>query len=391
MSDLQKDYKSKYQRSKLLIIVLVSVIFGIIIGGAFSFVMFGDIDSIKTETVNANDTNAPTDEEMNDEIEKKMENREEHISPVVDVAEKLLPSIVMIKNKVTLNSPLRYGNGAGGQSIDQGTGSGIIYKEDGYIITNQHVIDGASEIEVVLHDGRVFDARILGEDSKSDIAVLKIEASNLAVAEFGDSDNIKVGELAVAIGTPAGEEFSGSVTAGIISALNRSIDMGEKRLKLIQTDAAINPGNSGGALVNKNGEVIGINSVKLSAPDIEGMGFAIPTNDAIPLVEELIKHGYIQRPWIGVMISTITEEMSKTNTLPKGVYIGRVYYDSPAEKSGLQAGDIITEIDGTIIETTDDLSVTIEKYKPEDVIELKIYRDKEYKKIKVKLGVMRPE
>ena len=393
MNSSHEDYKGKYHRSKLLNIIFISVILGVVIGGTFSFGMFGNIDEINSQPANASDTISTDISNMQKEIQKiqdeieKIQNNTQYGSPVISVAEEVLPSIVMVRNKVKMNPYLRYGEGG---SVNLGTGSGIIYREDGYVITNQHVINGASEIEVVLNDGRVFSARILGEDSRSDLAVLKIEADNLKAAKFGDSGNVKVGEIAVAIGTPAGEEFSGSVTAGIISALNRSINIGEKKFNLIQTDAAINPGNSGGALVNSNGEVIGINSIKLSSPNIEGMGFAIPINSAVPIIEELIIHGYIKRPWIGIMLETMTEERAQIYNVPKGVYIIRVYHDSPAAQAQLQVNDIITEIDGVTINTAQDLIKIVENHEPDDVIELKIYRGESYIKVNVKLGVMPP-
>ena len=369
VDDRNNIYEKKYKKSKLLNMLLVSVIIGIVIGGVFTFGLFKGTDVLNPNIVDA------------DRIVKI---NEEYESPVIKVADEVLPSIVMIKNRGKVS------NGFMSQSVDRGTGSGIIYSRDGYIITNQHVIDGANELEVVLNDGKVLEARVLGQDAKTDLAVIKVDAKDLPAAKLGDSNNIKVGELAVAIGNPMGEEFSGSVTSGIISALNRSLDIGESKIKLIQTDAAINPGNSGGALVNKNGEVIGINSAKLSAPNVEGMGFAIPINDALPIIEELINNGYVKRPWLGVMISDITEEISKKYDVPKGVYIRQINYNSPAESAGLKVDDIITEIDGKRVETIKELSSTIEKYKPDDVINLKIYRDKGYKEIKLKLGIMPP-
>ncbi len=375
MNEKQNYYETKYKRSKLLNMVLISVIIGLLVGSAYTLGLFGNTDMIDTNVANAN-----SGEAINVEYE----------SPVVKVADEVLPSIVMIKNKAKINAGFMF-QSTDNETIERGTGSGIIYKEDGYIITNQHVIDNASEIEVTLYDGRVFNARVLGEDAKSDLAVIKIEAKNLTAATLGNSDEVKVGELAVAIGTPAGEEFSSSVTAGIISAKNRTLGIGEERIKLIQTDAAINPGNSGGALANKFGEVIGINSIKISAPDIEGMGFAIPINDALPIIEELIQHGYVKRPWIGIQISNITEEISQRYDVPIGVYIARVFYNSPAEAAGLRVDDIITEIDGKKVETTKDLSRVMEEYEPDDVVKLKVYRDKGYKEIEVKLGVMKPE
>ncbi|MTI47418.1 S1C family serine protease [Sporosalibacterium faouarense] len=367
MSDMQIDYQKKYKRTKIINMVLVSVVIGILIGSAFTYGLIGNQGIIEGSKVSADSVKAINTS---------------YTSPVVEVADEVLPSIVMIKNKQQLSS------GFMSQSVDSGTGSGIIYKSDGYIITNQHVINGASEIEVILHDGRSFDARILGEDEKTDLAVIKIEGNNFPAAKLGNSDNIKVGQLAVAIGNPMGEEFSGSVTAGIISAMDRTLNMGTNKIKLIQTDAAINPGNSGGALVNKNGEVIGINSIKLSATDVEGMGFSIPINDALPIIEELVENGYIKRPWIGVTIGNVTEALSQRYNVPIGVFISQVDPSGPAAKVGLRTNDIITEIEGDKVETVSELSKIMEEYEPNDNITLKIYRGDKYIDINLQLGVM---
>lgn len=362
-------YESKYKRSRVLNIVLTSMLIGVLIGGFFTYGLVKSHNNVKKAA---------------QAVELGQLNRG-YESPVVEIAENVLPSIVMIKNKVTVNRGFSIG------TLQSGTGSGIIYSEDGYIITNQHVIDGANEIQVTLHDGRTFKARVLGQDSKTDLAVLKIDATNLPAATFGDSSKLKVGELAVAIGNPMGERFSGSVTAGIISALDRSISIGENELKLIQTDAAINPGNSGGALVNKSGEVIGINSIKLSAPNVEGMGFAIPIDDALPIIKELIQYGYVKRPWIGIGIRKITDQIAEQYNVPKGIYIAHVYYNSPAAEAGLRVDDIITKVNEKRIFTIEDLSEILEKYNPEDTIKLTIYRNKKYFTLEVKLGIMPPE
>lgn len=367
MDDKQIDYGKKYKKSKLVNMILISVVIGILIGSGFTYGLIGVQRVELPNIVNA------------DEVKPINVG---YSSPVVSVAEKALPSIVMIKSRQQINSGFMNG------MVDAGTGSGIIYSTDGYIITNHHVIDGASEIEVTLHDGRVMQAEVLGKDEKTDLAVLKIQGENFPAAQLGDSESVKVGELAVAIGNPMGEEFSGSVTAGIISALDRSLDMGTNKINLIQTDAAINPGNSGGALVNKNGEVIGINSIKLSAANVEGMGFAIPINDALPIVDELIENGYISRPWIGVQIGNVTEQVAERNDVPVGVYIGAITPNSPAVEAGLKANDIITEIDQNRVNTVTELSDLMESYKPGESIEIKIYRNKEYITIDLKLGIM---
>lgn len=342
MDDYGKKYEKKYKRSRLINIILLSILIGVIIGGAFTYGILQTQPMDITKPVEA--ASSQNNTSITNTSEGKPVASQWYTSPVVNVAEEVLPSIVMIKNKVNVNRGYEI------LQVDKGTGSGIIYRQDGYIITNQHVIDGATELIVILNDGTEYKGKVLGQDLKTDLAVVKVEAKNLPAAKIGDSDKLRVGELAVAIGNPAGEEFSGSVTAGIISALNRSLNVGEKKMKLIQTDAAINPGNSGGALVNQNGEVIGINSVKLSSPEIEGMGFAIPINDALPIINELMQNGYVKRPWIGIGISNITESISKQYNLPVGVYIGRVYFGSPAEKAGLKPNDVIIKIDEEKIE-----------------------------------------
>lgn len=379
--DERKRYEKRYKKSRLLNIILASMIIGVIIGGAFTYGIF---QFTGIELPNLAEATSPNNVSNSNVTTKKLLSTDWYTNPVAKVADEVLPSIVMIKNKVNVN------RGFAVQQVDKGTGSGIIYRKDGYIITNQHVIDGATELIVTLHDGTEYKGRVLGQDTKTDLAVIKVEANNLPAAKFGDSDKIMVGELAVAIGNPAGEEFSGTVTAGIISALNRSLNIGEKKMKLIQTDAAINPGNSGGALVNQNSEVIGINSVKLSSPEIEGMGFAIPINDALPIINELIQNGYVKRPWMGVGISNITESISKQYNLPIGVYIGQVYFNSPAEKAGLRPNDVIVKIDEIKVETIEDLSHIIEGHKAGDTIRLTIYRDGKYTDIDVILDVMPP-
>ncbi|WIV11730.1 trypsin-like peptidase domain-containing protein [Proteiniborus sp. MB09-C3] len=377
-----RQYEKRYKKSRLLNIILAFLLIGVMIGGAFTYgiLQFNGLGLFKFAEATSPDNNSAN----NNASTKKLLSTDWYTNPVAKVADEVLPSIVMIKNKVNINRGFEV------QQVDKGTGSGIIYRKDGYIITNQHVIDGATELTVTLHDGTEYKGRVLGQDTKTDLAVVKVEANNLPAAKIGDSDNLMVGELAVAIGNPAGEEFSGTVTAGIISALNRSLNIGEKKMKLIQTDAAINPGNSGGALVNQNSEVIGINSIKLSSPEIEGMGFAIPINDALPIINELIQNGYVKRPWIGVGIQGITEVESKQYNIPVGIYVGQVYYNSPAEKAQLKPNDIIVKIDEIKVETTEELSHIIEGHKSGDTIRLTIYRDGKYMDVDVTLDVMPP-
>ena len=244
--------------------------------------------------------------------------------------------------------------------VERGTGSGVIFDKRGYIATNYHVVEEAKEIVVSLADGRTVDGRVLGVDPITDLAVVKIEADNLPVAALGDSDSLLVGEPAIAIGNPLGLEFKGSVTAGVISAVNRSLEIGERRFKLIQTDAAINPGNSGGALINSKGEVIGINSNKIGGTTIEGMGYAIPISDAEPIIDKLMnettktKAATDERGALGVSVMTPSGV--------EGAYVAAVEDGSAAATGGIEEGDLITKIDDTQVTSREDLANALTYY-----------------------------
>ena len=256
-------------------------------------------------------------------------------TPIVQAAKKVGPAVVGITNKALVRD---YFNRT--QLVEQGSGSGVIYSKDGLIATNNHVVAGAQEI--------------LGTDPNTDLAVVKIEADgDLPVAEFGDSDSLMVGEPAIAIGNPLGMEFRGSVTAGVISALNRSLDMGERRFRLIQTDAAINPGNSGGALVNADGQVIGINSAKIAASGVEGIGFAIPINEAKPILKELAEKGRVVRPYLGVSLldQTLAKRLGFDLDLRGGLFVVKMFQDGPAYRGGIRPNDIIVKFNGTKVDS----------------------------------------
>ncbi len=290
------------------------------------------------------------------------------------------PSIVYIESTIVTTD---YFN----RSYEQtGSGSGIIYKETDdkyYIATNNHVIEDANKILVTLESGQIVEAKLTGSASQTDLAVIEIEKSvltsetlsSIAVAVFGNSDELQVGETAIAIGNPLGAQFDNSVTQGIISALNRQIQVDDKNLTVIQTDAAINPGNSGGALVNSNAEVIGINSVKIATTGVEGMGFAIPSNTAVPILEDLIANGSIKTAFLGIKGMDVTEDLAGIFGLPVGVYVGEVIEGGPAEKAGLQAEDIILEFNGEKILSMEQLSETIKNSKVGETIILKVVRN----------------
>lgn len=277
------------------------------------------------------------------------------------------------------------------QSVEQGTGSGVIYKIDGdhaYIVTNNHVIEGAQKIDIVLENDETATAELIGQDALTDLAVLKIDAKYAKNAlTFGDSDALRAGDPVTAIGNPLGLDFSGSVTQGIVSAKNRSINVktsaGEWALDVIQTDAAINPGNSGGALLNSAGEVIGINSLKIAQGGVEGLGFAIPSNDVLPLVEEMETNGKIERPYIGIGMANLSEVPAEfiqqlPDSVQGGVIIANVDPESAAAQAGLQKEDIITEINGTDIQNATALrKVLYTDLKIGDKVELTVYRGAE--------------
>ena len=307
-----------------------------------------------------------------------------------NVAAKVLPSIVGIKVQYTVNSIFS------GSQAAAAEGSGIILSEDGYILTNNHVVSSsdsssyyavseATKITVTLYnDTTEYEAKVIGTDSQTDLAVIKIDKTGLTAAELGNSSDIVVGEFAMAIGNPLG--MQSSVTSGIISAVDREITSEDgTEYNLIQTDAAINSGNSGGALVNSLGQVIGINTLKLEGTSVEGMGFAIPIDSAKPIFEQLISDGKVARPYIGLSGRDLDEKTAKANNLVEGVYVVSVEAFSGAEKAGIKAGDVIIQIDGKDIKTMDELNEIKNTHKIGDEITLKINRNGKEMDVKVTL------
>lgn len=311
----------------------------------------------------------------------------------VGVAKKVQPSIVAISVEYSVNSIFNRSS-----TTATAKGSGIIISEDGYILTNNHVVNSTSsssssfyEIEKankvtvkLYNDDKEYEGKIVGTDSQTDLAVIKIDKDGLTAAELGDSDSVQVGEFAMTVGSPLG--LDNSVTAGIISAGNRDVtDSDGNKYTAIQTDAAINSGNSGGALVNSKGQVIGVNTLKLSGTGVEGVGFAIPINSTKSIYEQLIQYSKVKRPYIGVGGIDLDEKTAKANNLVTGVYIKTVEDFSAGEKAGLKIGDVIIEADGTKITTMDELNEIKNKKQIGDTIKLKVYRDGKEKTITVTL------
>ncbi len=307
----------------------------------------------------------------------------------VEISKKVGPAVVGVTSTMKANTGI-----FGSSTYAEGTGSGIIISDDGFIVTNNHVIDGASAITVTLNTGSEYEAELIGSDSKTDLAVLKISPKEpLTVAELGDSSTLEVGERAVAIGNPLGMEFFGSTTQGIVSAVNRTITVENTTMTVIQTDAAINQGNSGGALVNAYGQVIGINAVKISSSTVEGMGFAIPISDAKPVLQDLIEHGYVKgRPVIGITSRDVNEYMAQRQGWPMGVQVMGVEPDSGAAAAGLEQGDIIIKADGKAVTSTSELNNIKDKHKAGETIKLEVYkyRSGNTKTVSVKLKEQKP-
>ena len=282
----------------------------------------------------------------------------------VEIARKVRPSVVGITQYSARDI-----------FTPSGEGSGIILNAEGYIITNAHVVAGSTGISVELDNGESYSAKLIGIDSKTDLAVIKIEAPNLNPAEFGNSDILEVGEKVIAIGNPGGSTLAGSVTQGIVSAVNRMIKDEGYSSNYIQTDAAINPGNSGGALVNEYGQVIGINSSKIAAVEYEGIGFAIPVSEAKPVIDDLVAYGYVKgRAKLGISGVEINETLSKINSIPVGVYIQAIDPASDLAGKSVTRGDIITAIDGIKITSFDDIAAFLKTKLPGDSITLTLYR-----------------
>jgi len=311
-------------------------------------------------------------------------------SPVVTIASTVGPTVVGVANFQYRGSIF-----GGGGMTEVGSGSGFIIDEkNGYIVTNNHVIDGAEKIMISLADGRDIPGTLVGGDARTDLAVVKIsDTKDLKAVQLGDSHALKVGEPVVAIGNPGGREFARTVTTGVVSATDRFLMLqGEASFNLIQTDAAINPGNSGGPLVNYSGQVVGINSAKNDTQGFEGMGFAIPISDALPVIKQIIEKGYVSHPALQVNIDDrYTEEYASYKGWPAGCYISKVQLGGAADRAGLKAGDIVTAINGVEITNSLELTHQLFKFKPGDKVKVAYFRGGQSYSVDVVLGEIRSE
>ena len=390
-----KTSKNNSGFGKSVIIPFVSGMIGcsIVIGTCFG------IPSIRTKIIGNTNSSISTTNNNSTQSDGyvKQTSLKNYSDTAVYAANKILPSIVGIKIEYTVNTTSIFGRG--GTSTATASGSGIIISEDGYILTNNHVVSSntsesslyyqiseATKVSVTLFNNETeYEAKIVGQDEQTDLAVIKIEKNNLTKAEFADSDDVKVGEFAMAVGNPV--NMTSTVTTGIISAVNRKItDSDGKSYKCIQTDAAINSGNSGGALVNSEGKVIGINTLKLSGTGIEGIGFAIPINATTDITSQLIQYSKVKRPFIGISGIDLDETTAKKYNLVIGIYVKSVEDFSSAEKGGLKSGDVIIEANGKSIKTMDELNEIKNSHQIGDSMKLKINRDGSEKEITLTLG-----
>lgn len=386
------------RRSKSSLRWLMPTVFGIILGVVIAILLLptilGLVDETDREDAKQSDDGTATKPSQQVNVDVSTQ--------ITDVVEQVLPTVVGVTNIQQRADFWRQQ-----EDSEAGTGSGVIYKTDkeyAYVITNHHVIEGADMIEVVLSDETTIEAELLGSDLFTDLAVLRMDRSDIKqTIELGSSENLKVGEPAIAIGNPLGHMFSGTVTQGIISSTQRTIPLdfnqdgrADWQADVIQTDAAINPGNSGGALINIEGQLIGINSMKINQASVEGIGFAIPIDSALPVIEELEETGEVTRPYLGVEIYSLEEvpkvEWSRTLKLPEevdgGVYIWGIEPLSPADQAGLKRLDVITHLDDQEILSTVDLrKVLYQEKEIGDEVKVTFYREGKQQETTIKLGV----
>lgn len=385
-----KSKKERIHFGKQVVISFVSgmVGAGVILGGVFAIPSVRNQLFLKAEKQGS--SNSINSNNSSSSFNTSLISLEDFSATGISVAQKVQPSVVGIKVEYSVSS-IFYRQ----TSTATAEGSGVIISEDGYILTNNHILNSSSNssfyevgkankvIVYLYNDETEYEGTIVGTDEETDLAVIKINKTGLTSAELGNSDTLQVGEFAMAIGNPLG--MQSSVSSGIISAVNRSVTTDGKTYNLIQTDTAINSGNSGGALVNSKGQVIGINTLKMSGSGVEGMGFAIPINATTPIYEQLIQFNKVKRPYIGISGRDLDKKTAEANHLVVGVYVLSVEEFSSAEKAGLKIGDVITKIDGKEITTMQELNEVKNTHEIGDEISLTIYRNNSEKEIKLTL------
>jgi serine protease Do len=372
-----------------------------VIGSVLTLAILPHTDYIKNFTPNVENQAASNSAQTSNPVAKTVSAQPSAVSSnsIADTVEKVSKAIVGIVNYQQSKNSNFFGNSGSSQSVESGSGSGVIFQKangSAFIVTNNHVVEGATKLEISLYDGEKTTAEVVGTDALTDLAVLKIDEKYAnAMAEFGDSSTLRPGDQVYAIGNPLGLDLSRTVTQGIVSATNRSISVstsaGNWDTNVIQTDAAINPGNSGGALINPQGQVIGINSLKISESGVEGLGFAIPSNDLIPIVNKLISSGKIERPYLGVGLADLEQApqayyQNLPSNVTKGVLVMSIDPNSAAAKAGFQQKDLIVSMNGTAIANSSELRKYLySKVSNGDEIKFEVYRDGKLITLKAKL------
>ncbi len=384
---VQKFNYSKNSNRKQIATTVVASFVSAVVGGACALGVYVGLNKEPAKAIETSKTNTSTVVETSNPNLSQV-SLTNYSDTAIYAAQKALPSMVSISVEYDVNY-------MGMKKAVAGSGSGVILSEDGYILTNNHVISSADSssfyqvsdaksIKVKIYgDDTEYSAEIIGTDSQTDLAVLKIDKTGLTAAEFGDSSSVQIGEFVLAIGNPYNLDYS--VTAGIISALNREMTVENTTYNVIQADCAINSGNSGGALVNSKGEVIGITTLKLAGDGIEGVSFAIPVNETVPIYKELIEKGKISRPFVGISGIDLDEATAIRNGLTKGIYVDSVVSGSGAEDAGIMAGDVIVSFDGKDVSTMDELNAIKNTKNIGDKIEIKLYRKSELKTFTITL------
>ncbi|MCM1991040.1 trypsin-like peptidase domain-containing protein [Oceanirhabdus seepicola] len=373
--------KKGFLGKKVLAYMLSGMCIASIGGGVGAYATYSVLSDSNTKDYAVEEKVNKTYSDKNVKVGNISELSSKEIS-IPQIVETVSPAVVAVSTKESS----RQSFGMYASPVREGLGSGVIFNEEGYILTNYHVVDNIvsnkGKLTVIFNTGEEVNAKVVNFDEEYDIAVLKIteDVKIPGVANFGDSEVLKQGEQVVAIGNPVGKELLGTVTSGIVSAINRSI--GDRDIKFIQTDAAISPGNSGGPLVNSKGQVIGINTEKRVGDGVEGLGFAIPINQIKPLLNELVMPALK----IGIGGRIVTPELAKEYNIPEGIFVNELNQFGPAEKSGMKIGDIIIEMDGTQIKSIEDIDSVKAKHKVGDVVEVIVDRDGERVSLKLKLG-----
>lgn len=378
--------KKHFFRNPLVAAVISAVVTSCLCFGIFASVFGTQMRQHQVENKPASNALAIANSRPDESVKNTVNVASGGQMSIPDIYDRVSPAVVSII------STMQSGGSHLQNSTSTGNGSGVILTSDGYIVTNNHVVDGATIITVKTTANQTLTAQVVGKDERTDLAVIKVECDKeLPYAELGDSSSLRVGDMALAIGNPLQEALASTLTVGYISAINRTMVIEDRQMTMLQTDAAINPGNSGGALINIYGQVIGINTAKSTGYDVEGLGFAIPINEAIPVIESIIENGYVKgRPLVGLTGIDVTEQIAKANNLPIGVYVQSVVEGGAADQGGIKAGDVILKFDGKTVKSIDEINELRDEHQVGDKVEIQISRNGNKQTVMITLQEEKP-